>query len=708
MRLAAPRVVAPAALIAVAAAGLAAFALAAHAAPEVQLSVGAPLGELPRIGVNLGSRTVWGAEQLMANVLRNPGLEGPWDGALVVVARIDGAVVEDDSRWTARPAGFWAGATFDVLSGPAAGQRGRVLDNRRASEQTPDRLTLAPRPAALRPGDVLSVQGLQDHTPAPLWWTQGQVQATAEPRPGSPGQRAVRLTASPGNPAALFHHLDSIGDRAGKLLPVQGRWRLTLWLRSETAHARVQLSFGRQGRPPWLDRRLTPGAGWQAVEIVFDTRDDGPPGPLMLALRAEDGSVSVDDVELGAAAEPQAGGFRAELVDTLRALRPGYLRDWQGQLADTPANRLAAPLARRPVRYRPGANELQFTYSLPEFLALAAEVGARPWVVLPSTSTPQQAREFGRALAQGWQRHRFEEIVVEHGNEHWNSIFRPAGIANAKVLAEVADAAFAALREGAGSAVPLHRVIGTQFVDGAAAGRMATLSRQSEGVAVAPYFHFRQDRGEAADAALDRAMHEEARPLQQAIAGTTAQGRSLDVYEVNFHTTGGSASVAERDAVLTAPAAGAALMRRLLQAANAGVRRQAVYTLAGYDSFVAGESRQLAQLFGITRDLATAAHWRPTGEALLALNQVVGGMANVASCAGSVCAEVTATAFARGERWAIVSAAAQPLRVGWPCKTAQQLRSAGGGAVTARCEAGRITLVLPARSWVTSGPMRRL
>lgn len=705
MRQVATRVVAQSAMTHVAAAWLAATALAAHAAPEVQLSVGAPLGDLPRIGVNLGSRTVWGAEQLMANVLRNPGLEGTWDGALIVVARIDGAVVEDDNRWTARPAGFWAGATFDVLSGPAAGQRGRVLDNRRTSELLADRLTLAPLPAALRPGDVVSVQGLQDHTPAPLWWTQGQVQATAEPRPGSPGQRTVRLTASPGSPAALFHHLDSIGERAGKLLPVQGRWRLALWLRSETAHARVQLSFGRQGRPPWLDRTLTPGAGWQAVEIVFDTRDDGPPGPLMLALRAEDGSVSLDDVELGVAAELQAGGFRAEVVDTLRALRPGYLRDWQGQLADTPANRLAAPLARRPVRYRPGVNEVQFTYSLPEFLALAAEVGAQPWVVLPSTSTPQQAREFGRALAQGWQRHRFEEIVVEHGNEHWNTIFRPAGITDAKVLAQVADAAFAAVLEGAGPAVPLHRVIGTQFVDGAAAGRMATLSRHSEGVAVAPYFHFRQDRGEAADAALDRALHEEARPLHQAIAGTAAQGRSLDVYEVNFHTTAGSASAAERDAVLTAPAAGAALMRRLLQAANAGVRRQAVYTLAGYDTFVAGERRQLAQLFGITRDLVTAAHWRPTGDALAALNGVAGGEANAARCSGSGCAEITAVAFGSGARWAIVSAAAQPLSVSWPCKTDQQLRSAGSAGRVARCAAGRITLQLPPRSWVTAAPL---
>jgi hypothetical protein len=234
---------------------------------------------------------------------------------------------------------------------------------------------------------------------------------------------------------------------------------------------------------------------------------------------------------------------------------------------------------------------------------------------------------------------------------------------------------------------------------------MAGLSRHSEGVAVAPYFHFRQDRGEGVDAALDRALHEEARPLHQAIAGAAAQGRSLDVYEVNFHTTAGSASAAERDAVLTAPAAGAALMRRLLQAANAGVRRQAVYTLAGYDSFVAGESRHLAQLFGITRDLATSAHWRPTGDALAALNGIASGAANTAQCSGSACAEITAVAFGSGARWAIVSAAAQPLQVSWPCSTDQQLRSAGSAERVARCVADRVTLRLPPRSWLTAEPL---
>jgi len=686
--------------------------------PEARLSLGAPLGELPRFGVNLGGRTVWGAEQLMANVLRNPGLEAALDGTLIVVGKVDALAVEDDTPWTARTPGFWAGARYDVLSGPAAGQRGSVRDNQRAGPGRPDRIALQPMPAGLRPGDVLALQAEADPAPAPLWWTEGTVTSIAEPRPGSPGQRSVRLTALPGQPAQLFHHLDSIGARAGKLLPVKGPWRLALWVRGNSVAARLRLSFARAGRKAWVDQSLLPSSTWQRVVLPFTAQDDGPVGPLMLTVAADSGQVQVDDIELGPAGPPTPGGFRDELVQTLRALRPGYLRDWQGQLADTPANRAAEPFARRPVRYRPGVHELQFSYSLPEFMALAADVGARPWIVLPSTSTPDDARSFGQKLRRAWQQHHFDEIVVEHGNEHWNSIFRPAGIADLAVLAEVADRAFVALRQGAGPDVPLHRVVGTQYVNPAAAARMSGLSQHSEGVAVAPYFHYRQDAADSTEAALDRALHEPIATLAQSVSAAAARGRAVDVYEVNLHTTGGSATAAQRSAVLSAPAAGAALARRLLQAAALGVTRQAVYTLAGHDSFT--DRRDLAPLFGITRDLATPGQWRSTGQALLALNAVVGGPAHGATCEGPGCAEITALAFGSGARWAFVSSAAQPLRVSWPCRGGRPvgllsaavpaaLRASLPAAVpaavsdTPACVAGRAAVVLPARSWLVVG-----
>jgi hypothetical protein len=660
---------------------------------QASLSLGTPLGELPRIGVNLGGRSVWGAEQLMRNVLRNPGLEAVLDGTLIVVGKVDAHGVEDDTTWTARAPGFWVGARFEVLSGPAAGQQGRVMDNQRSGPNRPDRLTLQPQPVALQRGDVIALQGGNDNTPAPLWWTQGHVLASADTRPGSPGQRAIRLLGSARQPASLLHHLDSIGARAGKLLPVQGPWRLTLWARAGSTGATLRLRFARQGKAAWVDQQVPLGTTWQAIDLPFDARDDGPAGPLMLSLTADQGEVLVDDLFLGAQGDTP-GGFRHELVQTLKALRPGYLRDWQGQLGDTAANREAHPFARRPTRYRLGQQEAQFAYSLPEFLALAAAVGARPWVVLPATSTPEQARAFGQALRRGWQRHGFDEIVVEHGNEHWNVVFRPAGIADTATLAAVADRAFLALREGAGIGPPLHRVLGAQHVNPVAAQRLARHSAHSEGIAVAPYFHYRQDASDSTEAALDRALNEDAQPLRLSVAGVAdvaSRAKSVDVYEVNFHTTAGTATPAQRNAVLGHPAAGAALMRRLLQAASLGVHRQAVYTIAGFDTFT--EQRELVELFGITRDLAQVGQWRPTGDAVRALNAIAGGAAHAAECRGTACASITAMAFGGGARWAIVNAASIPVVVSWPCHP-----SAASGA----CSQGRAQAELAPRSWFTT------
>lgn len=653
----------------------------AWAGGAVRLSVGERLGELPRYGVNLGGRSVWGADQLMANVVRNPGFETIQDGALLIVGRVQDRSVVDDSPWTARPDGFWAGAHYEVLSGPSAGQSGRVMDDRRTTSQGPVAFWLEPMPLGLQPGDVVALEGEQDPSPAPLWWTQGHVRsAVGETRPGSTGSQSVRLLAVPGQPASLFHHLDSIGARAGKLLPVQGRWQLSVWVRSLSKSATVRLTFARQGSKPWMDQTVKPSATWQQIVLEVDALDEGPVGPLQLAIQVTAGEVLVDDLYLGEA-QAGAGGFRSAVVQTLEALRPGYLREWQGQLADTPANRMADAFRRKPVRYRPGAHESQFMYALPEFMALCDKVKARPWVILPATSTPRQARAFGALLAELWRQYRFDEIVVEYGNEHWNTVFRPAGIGSVRMMSEVADRLYAALRDGAGPATPLHWVLGTQYVNPAMSRDMVQRSQSAHGAAVAPYFLYRLNRSQTPQDGLDQALHEDVLPLMAARDALRAKGRSLDVYEVNFHTTLGDAPIELRNAVVDSPAAGVALARRLMQASQAGVARQAVYSLAGYDSFVDGPDRALVHLWGITRDLGQPAQWRPTGLAQSLLNEVAAGGAARAACAGDACEELTAMSFQGGKAWAAVSAAAYPVRMTWGCQGPQRVKWLDGSRV---------------------------
>jgi hypothetical protein len=113
----------------------------------------------------------------------------------------------------------------------------------------------------------------------------------------------------------------------------------------------------------------------------------------------------------------------------------------------------------------------------------------------------------------------------------------------------------------------------------------------------------------------------------------------------------------------------------------------------------------LAQLFGITRDLASASNWRPTGAAVEALNGAMGGGAHRVNCAGQDCDRVTALAFAGGEQWAIVSSSPSPLVASWPCTKVAQLRLSGGGATTVACVDGRAQATLPTASWLTARPV---
>ena len=72
-------------------------AAAQSSAPELAFRVSAQPAQrgVPRLGLNLGSRTSWGAEQLMANVLLNPGFEATDDGAIVIVRQAIAGDVAD-------------------------------------------------------------------------------------------------------------------------------------------------------------------------------------------------------------------------------------------------------------------------------------------------------------------------------------------------------------------------------------------------------------------------------------------------------------------------------------------------------------------------------------------------------------------------------------------------------------------------------------
>lgn len=587
------------------------------------------LNDVPRIGINLGHWTSWGAEQLATNVLKNPGFETVDDRALVIVNEVLEQGFTDSHAWLGRPDEFWTGGRFDVRTGRAAGRHGRIASSRAKGRLgLPEFKTLSPV-AGLKHGDVVALSTEQPSLAPPLWWVPDaaatQVRLTdGDTRPGSPGRHAARLESFRRKPAVLQYYLDAIRRRAGSLLDFDGRWQLSFWVKAARGLPELEVTLGRVGRTPALRHNAFITTDWRQVVIEFDARDTVSTAPLELRFASEGrGVLLLDDVSL-AAADDASKAFRGGVIAALKRLRPGYLRDWQGQLGDSLENRLAPMFARRVSRYRPGGrSELEYGYSLPEFVQLSAEVEARPWVVVPTTWRDNEFEAFGAWLRRAQKQYGFREWIIEFGNEHWNPLFRPAGIPDPVQHGAAAERAFRRIRAGAGD-TPIQFLVNGQFANPRAALEFSTQTPSANLLGVAPYFANRMHADLSRLETLRALFRDDRDRFGQLRDGLAQAGRGLAVYEVNLHTVKGDAEIEDVNALVTGTGAASALAMRLLEALEAGALRQCVYVLSGHDTPHSRNARHV-ELFGITRHLKRSPMMRPTGQAVELVNRVFAG-----------------------------------------------------------------------------------
>jgi len=643
-----------------------ASSLCAQEPTSIEILPNIQTANLPRIGLNLGEWSIYGASQFMRNVLKNPGLEGQLDRALVIVAHADAQGFDDDTSWTGRPDGFWTGAHFEVRSGASAGQGGTLTGSgRKGVNGLPTFTTQGPAPA-LSPGDVVVLSRMNDQSLPTHWQVPGDTPAgqvlpeLKDKRPGSPGLRSIALSPIPGMPkrytpqTRITTYLDSISGRSGKLLPITGNWKLSLWARSDSAPGNLRIAFQRMGSPAFLKESVTLPKEWKHLEFEFKVEDKGPDGTLSLELGAEEARILLDDVSLEQV-NNENGAFRPEVVAALGKLKPGYLRDWQGQLGDSFENLTVPDFGRRTDRYRPGPED-RYGYGLPEFLDLSKRVGANPWVILPTTLNDSEYEAYGRYLAERIKQDHFDEAVVEFGNENWNMLFRPAGMPNPKIHGLVAQRAFAQFKKGAGNA-PIRLAVNGMHVNPSGALKMLDSTPDAQLLAVAPYVLHEVNRSDVTDTPWPLLFKADT-SLPITTKGIRERGKELAVYEVNLHTTRGDISPDVREQIVTGQAAGSALAKRLLEAMNFGVRRQCVYNLAQYDFYL--EDRNLVKLWGIMRDLGVTQRMRPTGLAMALMNAALPGDAHALKISGPQADNLTAAAIRRSDGWALAVVSASP------------------------------------------------
>jgi hypothetical protein len=168
-----------------------------------------------RPGINISGQSYYDSGQMLRNLIyRNPGFEGEQVQVLVQCDSGSTSTCVDGDNWSAWPDNFANGASFEVITGAAAGQTG-TIKTQTAAHPNPVFTFASPLSVPIAHSDMIAVRMLVPGNPGAGWWTgvQGGATITAEYSDipvNSPGKQAARLTAaSDGQSATVTQYFDS-------------------------------------------------------------------------------------------------------------------------------------------------------------------------------------------------------------------------------------------------------------------------------------------------------------------------------------------------------------------------------------------------------------------------------------------------------------------------------------------------------------------
>ena len=614
-----------------------------------------------RPGINLGEQNYYDSGQMMKNLLfRNPGFEGMSYRSILHCNSGGPARCIDTRQGFEWPAGFWDGGSFEVLDGAAAGRRGRV----KASGPNGGgyELILDAGGTAIGAGDWLAVHKEFPGDPAAGWWPtlQGGARLEAERTDLSPatlGRQALRIEAAEaGQSAQLKSYFDNL--EGFTFLRLHGQFRLSFRAKALAGARTLHLHVARivNGESIYLDQDVRLSPSWADYHADFAANEDaaGPAGPVEVSFSVTGGSLLLDDVDLEQTGGGQTGGdganrsaFRDEVVNTLKELRPGVLRLMSSHagLGSTVDNLLAPALARQRSGFSAWFSTMEdIPVGIPEFLDLCQEVGAEPWIVAPTAMSKEEARKLAEYLAGGpqtaggalraaggrrepWTR-AFRTIHIELGNETWNGIFKGETLDDTAAYGRRANRVFAALRAAAGAdAGRFDLAVGAQAVNPGRNNELLQAAPEANTLTFAPYLMHSVTKWANDDELYGPLMAQPEEMSREGIvqaAQASAGGRQLAVYEVNLHTTEGTAPQAVLDRLTPSAAAGLAVTGHMLRMMREhGIRDQMLFALPQF-RYKRGDGT-LVRLWGSVVEMGANGRMRPQFLVEALANRVIRG-----------------------------------------------------------------------------------
>ncbi len=601
-----------------------------------------------RFGVTMTWIQRWGSSVVLDNLVQGGGFEPLRRNSVLVTSggEPDRIFVTHSAPAVPWETGLFDGGTFEVATGDAEGRTGTILEFTHEG----DRLVfvLDGDGPVTGDGDVVFVRMEALGGDCPTWWSCSGDTALDPDEDAGLGGQALRLGPDYG---AATYYMDAAwrdGDRsAGKLRIVEGAVRMILKARGEGA---VSLRFFREDQDDFCIASLDLDDAWQTLDVTCDvapgTDDDtippeGETRPI-LGIRVESdggGTAWVDELTVRMEDDDTSElSFARPTLEALEALQPGVLRMLAQQLGGDLDSVLADEFARPLTECDPGSPGADFTYSLPEFLALCEAMGARPWWIIPPTFSGEDLDGLMTYLTAPRDRgqpawsEEFDRIYLEFGNEGWGGAddedpFWGASFYGGTRLGTAAARAFERLRAHPDfDPLRFELIIGGQRGSFSQCEHIEAASDQHDVLAVGGYYLNDVDDLDGSDDAFVEAVLAQptlsASDKQRFAELAAGSGRSLYIYEMHLHTTDGSTAADVRNPWVTSRVGGEALAIHLLtQLRDVPTPVQNVFSLANHSAKL--DAGGYVKLFGITRDMTATGRRRPAFEALKLVNEGV-------------------------------------------------------------------------------------